>query len=60
MRIFIVDTLTKEVKMLRIPGVTNSNLRLGNYTLMRIFEDTMVVNYSEPSKPPQIYLIRIK
>ena len=46
-RIFVLDTTTKTVKMLRIPGVTDSNnLRFGDYTLMRCFEDTMIVNYS--------------
>ena len=30
-RIYIIDTTTKEIKMLRIPNVTKSNLRLGDY-----------------------------
>ena len=25
---------------------------------MEVFEDTLIVNYSEPSQPDQIYLIR--
>ena len=46
-RIFVLDTTTKEVKMLRIPNVTDAeNLRSGEYSLMRIFEDTLIVNYS--------------
>ena len=46
--------------MLRIPNVTKPNLRVGDYSLMRIFEDTIIINYNEPSQPPQIYCIRIK
>lgn len=47
--------------MLRVPNVTDaSDLRKGDYTLMRVFEDTLIVSYSEPSQPPKIFLIRIK
>jgi len=59
-RIYFLDTTTKEVKMLRIPKVTKANLRLGSYQLMRVFEDTLVINYSEASQPPKIYTVRIK
>ena len=45
--------------MLRIPGVTNSdNLRQGEYALLRIFEDTLVLNYTEPTRPARIFCIR--
>ena len=27
---------------------------------MRVFEDTLVINYTEPSLPSQIYIVRIK
>ena len=60
-RIYVVDTISKEVKMLRIPGLTEEvNLRRGDYILMRAQEDCLIVEYSTPSQPSQIYLIRIK
>lgn len=36
--------------MVRIPGVTqDDNLRSGDYTLLSVFEDTILVNFSSPS-----------
>ena len=47
--------------MLRLPGITeDSNLRKGQYDLMRIFEDTMIINYTEPSQPAKIFCVRFK
>ena len=48
-RIYVTDISTRKVKMLRIPNVTKSNIRCGNYRLMGVFEDTIIVNYSEPT-----------
>jgi len=34
--------------MLRLPGVTQQEtLRKGDYSMMRLYEDTMILNYSE-------------
>ena len=38
--------------MVKIPGVTqDQNLRKGNYTIMKVFEDTLILCYSEVSVP---------
>lgn len=60
-RIFLIDTTTRQTRMLKIPGVTNDDdLRVGDYMLMRIFEDTLVINYSTPAQPPKIFCLRFK
>ena len=59
-RIFLQDTSTKEVKMLRIPNVTPANLRHGDYGLMRVFEDTLIVSFAATNQTPQVYCIRFK
>lgn len=60
-RVFLVDVETKETKMLRIPGVTDgSDLRRGEYTLLRVFKDTLIITYSDLWTPNQVYTIRFK
>jgi len=47
--------------MLRMPGLTQQEtLRKGDYMIMRIFEDTLFLSYSEPTVPPKIYSIHFK
>ena len=47
--------------MVKIPTVTDeTNLRQGDYSIMRVFEDTLVINYSNIRSPPQIFCIRFK
>lgn len=44
-RIFVTDIVTKEVGLLKIQGVTTENLREGDFALMRVYEDTIIVNH---------------
>ena len=47
--------------MVKIPTVTDeTNLRQGDYSIMRVFEDTLVINYSNIRSPPKIFCIRFK
>ena len=60
-RVFVVDTSTCQVKMVRLPGVTHEqNLRVGNYSLMSLFEDTLILSYSEVNVPKRVYCLRFK
>jgi len=58
-RLFFVDTDGKKVRMLRIPGIS-SEARAGSHVLLRVFEDTLVVRYSEMTKPPTVVVVRFK
>jgi len=60
-RISVVDMVTKEVRMLKIPNQTcDQALRQGDYILMQVFEDTLVINYSDINTPPKIYCVHFK
>ena len=60
-RVYIADTTTSQVKMVRIPGVTQEEtLRVGDYTMISMFEDTLILKYSEVTMPPRIYCIHFK
>ena len=61
MRVYVIDIENREIKMLKIPGVTNeSNLRQGHYALLKVFKDTVVISYTTISTPPQVFSVRFK
>lgn len=47
----MIDVVTKEVRQLKVPQVSNENPRVGDYTIMNVNEDTIVFNYMEMNKP---------
>ena len=59
-RVFLVDVETKEIKMLRVPGVPTGGARRGHYDLLRAYKDTLIVKYSDLWTPPQVYAVRFK
>ena len=59
-RIYLVDVDSKEIKMLRIPGVTGIDLRKGDYTVLKVLKDTLIVTYTDLWTPPQAYSVRFK
>ena len=58
-RLYITDLDSKEVKFLNFLDKKPEDYFQGDYEIMRIFEDTLVLKYSSYNTPPQIYSIII-
>ena len=47
---------TNQIKMITLPGVSDG--LVGNYEMMKIQGDTMVIKYSKIDMPPKVCLLR--
>jgi len=50
----------KKVRWLNFLGKTNENRMDGEYEVMRLFDDHLVVKHSQSNLPPHIYSIIFK
>ena len=59
-RLFVVDVESKDFKWFNFLGKSQEQAHEGEYELQRLFEDQIIVKYSECSKLPKIYSVIFK